>query len=40
MQQINDKVLRFWINKINVFLKQRGLQVEPFPEVKLVHGDV
>ena len=33
MQQINDKLIFFWINKINDYLREKQIQIDPLPKI-------
>ena len=33
MKQINDKLIFFWINKINDYLRKKSIQIDPLPNI-------
>lgn len=35
MKKNNEKLIRFWINKINEYLRQQNQQIDPLPKIHL-----
>lgn len=33
MQQINNKLINFWINKINDYLREKQITIDPLPKI-------
>ena len=39
MQQANERLIRFWISKINDYMRSQSFEIDPLPNVEIVSND-